>query len=450
MYDLVVKNGLAALPTGLRRMDIAIRDGKFAAMGPDMDIEAKTIVGAEGKYVLPGVVDAHVHFNDPGYPDREDMLSGTSAAAAGGATTIFDMPLSGNPTVTSAGTLALKKDAAKNKAVVDYALWAGLVDDNTSQMEDIQEAGAIAFKAFTCFAGDDFPYATSATLYRGMLNAFQTDSIIGVHCEDQNLVASFEKEARMRGDYTIRAFLDAHAPITEIAATGMVLELAKETGARVHICHASLPEIVNMVKEARNKGARVTVETCPHYLLFTEEDQEQQRGFLKCTPPVRTEMDSAQLWDMLFDGSIDMISSDHSPSTIAQKTPESGNFFEAWGGTHGVQTMLSVMYTEGVLKRGIPMEHLVRLLSTNPAMVFGLYPQKGVIRPESDADFVIFDPGEEWTVSADTLIHKNKHSPYMDMKLTGRVKHTYVRGKQVYADGKIIAEPGSGKLITRG
>ena len=450
MFDLIVKNGLVVLPTGTQKVDIAVFGGKIVVIGVAGSLnEAKKIVDAEGKYVLPGVVDGHVHFNDPGLTEREDFLTGTSAAAAGGVTTVIEMPLSGNPTVTSVETLNLKKSAAREKAVVDYALWSGLVTDNTSQMELIQSAGAIAFKAFTCFAGDDFPYATSATLYKGMMEAARINALIGVHCEDHDLVEAFEAEARRLGKTSVRDFLDCHSPVTELVATNMVLELAKETGARVHICHASLPEVVALVTEARNSGARVSVETCPHYLLLTEEALEKQQGFLKCTPPVRTLMDLEGLWDLVFSGEIDMIGSDHSPSTLAQKQPASGNFWDAWGGTNGVQTMLPALYSEGVLKRGLPIEQLMRLISTNPAMIFGLYPQKGSIQLGSDADFVIFDPEKEWRVTPDLLFYKNKHTPYMGMTLTGCVEKTFVRGNLVYDSGKIEAKPGSGCFLHR-
>lgn len=449
MYDLIVKNGLVVLASETANLHVAVKDGKFAAIGCDLQSEGAKVIDAAGRYVLPGVVDIHAHFNDPGLPHREDFLTGTSAAAAGGTTTVFDMPLSGNPTVTSVETLELKKRAAAEKAVVDYALWSGLVNDNTDELPEIARAGAVGFKAFTCFAGDDFPYATNYILYKGMMQAFAEDAIVGVHCEDENLVASFEAAARERDDRSIRAFLDCHAPITEVVATRTVLELAKETGARVHICHASLPEVVEAVCEARKSGARVTVETCPHYLVFTEEDLEKQQGFLKCTPPVRTEMDREMLWGLLLDGEIDAVGSDHSPSTVAEKTPEDGDFWQAWGGTNGVQTLLAVMHSEGVLKRGLPLEAMMRMLATNPAMIFGIHPRKGEIRIGGDADFSVFDPAETWTVSPESLLYKNKHTPYMGMKLTGRVKQTYLRGSLVFADGNVVGEPGAGRLITR-
>ncbi len=448
--DLIIRNGQAVLPSGIAHADIAVRDGRIAAIfNPSTETfgDTKLEIDAQGKFILPGVVDAHVHFNDPGLPEREDMATGTAAAAAGGTTTVVDMPLSGKPVVTSLESLELKKRAAQERSRVDYALWGGLVNDNVAGMEAMSKAGAIAFKAFTCFAGDDFPWATPEALFRGMKEAARLGLPIGVHCEDQALTASFEAEARRDGRVSVRSFLDAHSPLTEELATDAVLGMAKATGARVHICHATLPQIVDRVVRARNEGVGATVETCPHYLLFAEEDLERLGGVLKCTPPVRTRTDVERMWERVFDGSIDLIGSDHSPSTLSQKSPGGGSFWDAWGGVQGVQTMLPALFSEGVLKRGLPLTRLVELLSTNPARLFGLYPRKGAIRVGSDADLVLFDPDRKWTVTPETLHHRNKHTPYRGMTFTGSVTLTLSRGAVVFEDGRVIGEQGRGRPV---
>lgn len=430
MFDTAVKNGLIITENGVLQADIGIIGGKISAVARHGKIGgAKSEIDASGKYVFPGVIDAHVHFNDPGFPEREDMRSGTSAAAAGGVTTVIDMPLSGNPAVTSAETLELKKACAKERAIVDYSLWGGLVNDNVSEMKAMSDAGACAFKAFTCFAGDDFPYATPDVLYRGMVEAAKYGLLIGVHCEDEALTSVFEKRARSKPNPNIDDFLFAHSPLTEHIATGMVLEMALATSARVHICHASMPSIVEKVISARLRGAKVTVETCPHYLIFTTDDLKRLGAVLKCTPPVRSMDDAEGMWEMVINGGVDMIGSDHSPSTTAQK---SGDFWRAWGGTNGVQTMLSFLFSEGVLKRGMPVERLCSLICANPAKIFGL-PQKGRIDVGYNADIAILDPNEQWQITPDNLLYKNKHTPYMGMVLTGRVKTTIVRGKTIFA-----------------
>jgi allantoinase len=446
---VIIKNGLLVTSHGQVKADLGVTDGIITSIAdriPDGGAggirKIRKIIDAGGKYVLPGVVDAHVHFNDPGFPDREDMGTGTAAAAAGGVTTVIDMPLSGAPAVVSVESLELKKQAAAARAGVDYALWGGLVNDNVAHMEAMHRAGAIAFKAFTCFAGDDFPYATPDVLYRGMKEAARLGALVGLHCEDESLTSAGEARGVDKG--TARAFLDAHFPLTERLAAQAALETAKETGARVHICHASLPEVVDAARKARSEGAKVTVETCPHYLLFTEDDLEKLGPVLKCTPPVRSRPALEGMWERVLDGSVDLIASDHSPSTVEQKNPADGNFFRAWGGVQGVQVMLSALFSEGVTKRGLPLEKLVSLTSSAPARLFGLYPRKGVLRVGSDADLVIFDPRAEWTLRPEDLLHKNRHTPYMGMKFTGRVDMTISRGRVVYG-GK--AEKFRGTLL---
>jgi allantoinase len=447
-FDMVVRNGRLVTPAGIVEVDVGVKGESIAAVsafplvGGAEETPGTNVIDAKGCYVLPGVVDAHVHFNDPGFPEREDMASGTAAAAAGGVTTVIDMPLSGQPAVVSAEALELKKDAGKLRAKVDYALWGGLVDDNMREMEAMSRAGAVAFKAFTCFAGDDFPYAAPEVLYKGMKKAAELGLLIGVHCEDQALTAWGETEARKKG--TARSFLDAHSPLTEILAVNAVLETARATGARVHICHATLPEVVDAVTRARAEGINATVETCPHYLLFSEDDLENLGPVLKCTPPVRSREAVEGMWKRVFDGSVDLIASDHSPSTLAQKNPADGNFMKAWGGVQGVQTLLSVLFSEGVEKRGLSLEKLTRLVSATPARLFGLSPRKGVLQIGSDADLTIFNPKTRWTPSAGDLFCKNPHTPYLGIPLQGKVETTILRGKIAYADGKICGTRGLG------
>jgi allantoinase len=444
MFDLVIRNGRLVTPAGIVEADVGVKEGSVAAISafsPAGEAEetlnaiGANVIDAKGSYVLPGLVDAHVHFNDPGFPQREDMASGTAAAAAGGVTTVIDMPLSGQPAVVSLEALKLKKEAGKLRAKVDYGLWGGLVDDNVGEMEAMFRAGAIAFKAFTCFAGDDFPWAGPEILWKGMKEAARLGLLVGVHCEDQALTALGEREARKKG--TARAFLDAHSPLTEILAVNTVLEMARATGARVHICHATLPEVVDAVARARAEGVKATVETCPHYLLFSEEDLEKLGPVLKCTPPVRSRQAVEGMWKRVFGGSIDLIASDHSPSTLSQKKPADGNFMSAWGGVQGVQTLLSALFTEGVQRRGLPIEKWVRLLSRNPAQLFGLYPRKGALRVGSDADLTIFNPKTQWTLRAEDLFYKNPHSPYLGMAFRGKVETTISRGKIAYMDGTV-------------
>ena len=438
MFDLVLKNCMAVTPHGVVTSDVCVKDEKIADIIPcGRDLPAVSVVDIGRKYLFPGVIDPHVHFNDPGLPEREDLRTGTMAAAAGGVTTVIDMPLSGNPTIISLSALEQKKMSVIEKAVVDCALWGGLVNDNTEYLVDMAGSGACAFKAFTCYAGEDFPYVTRDVLLKGMMEAAAHDFLIGVHCEDEKIVSVRESEAKSSGRNGVRDFLKAHPPFSEEKAVEMVLEVAEISGARVHICHASIPSVVEKVVAARSRGVKATVETCPHYLIFTEDDLERMQGILKCTPPVRKQKDVDGMWNMLLSGKIDMLGSDHSPSTRSQKKQLRGNFWDIWGGINGVQTFFPLLFYYGVIKRGLGVEDLARLTSTKAAEIFGLWPEKGAISVGCDVDFVVFDPTEKWFVSQENLFYKNKHTPYHGMAVTGKVVMTFVRGKCVFDRGVI-------------
>lgn len=448
MFDLILKNCRAVAPDGVVDADVCVESGKIAGICQcGCTAAAKMVVDVGGKYLFPGVVDAHVHFNDPGLPEREDMRSGTSAAAAGGTTTVIDMPLSGNPTIISRDALEQKKYAAAEKAVVDYALWGGLVDGNVPAMADMCRGGAVAFKAFTCFAGDDFPYVGRESLRLGMEEAARLGTLVGVHCEDEETVSILEDKARSEGKNGVADFLAAHPPVSEEKAVDMVLEEAERTGASVHICHATLPSVVRKVSDAKKRGVRATVETCPQYLIFTGEDLERLRGVLKCTPPVRMRRDAEELWRLLEEGEIDIVCSDHSPSTVVQKSPASGSIWNAWGGVNGAQTLLPLMFHQAVVKRGMQPESLAKLTAENPAKIFGLWPRKGAVALGADADFAVLDPDAIWEVTPERLLYKNKHTPYMGMKIQGEVVMTFVRGVCVHDRGTIMAA--HGELQTR-
>ena len=314
-------------------------------------------------------------------------------------------------------------------------------------MEAMCRGGAIAFKAFTCFAGDDFPYVGREPLRRGMEEAARLGTLVGVHCEDEEITSKLEAEARAEGRTGVADFLAAHPPVSEEKAVDMVLEEAERTGASVHICHATLPGVVRKVSEAKRRGVKATVETCPQYLLFTGEDLERLRGVLKCTPPVRTRDDAEELWKLLEAGEIDLVCSDHSPSTVAQKNPASGSIWDAWGGVNGVQTLLPLMFHQAVVKRGMQPEKLAKLTAENPAKIFGLWPRKGAIAAGADADFAVLDPEAVWEVTPEILFYKNKHTPYMGMTIQGKVLKTFVRGVCVYDRGAVT--PAHGTLLTR-
>ncbi|WFS63373.1 allantoinase AllB [Pseudodesulfovibrio thermohalotolerans] len=452
MFDLVLKNARLVTEDAVRDTTVGVTAGRIAEIAaPGAPLEGTRTLDCSGKLVLPGLIDLHVHFNEPGMTRREDYFTGSSAAAAGGVTLFADMPLTNAPYTLTASDVRDKIDRASRKSVVDFAIWAGFVEDNTAQMEPMAEAGAYGFKMFTCGAGDGFPKPRRNTMERGFAEARRLGAFIGVHGEDQ---AAMDRNAQgcPSGMEEIDRFLTIHSPDTELSAVRTVLELAERTGAHVHICHASLPESVDMVTEARKRGVTATVETCPQYLLCTDEDLRRIRGPLKCTPPVRNRDAVDGMWQRVFDGALDFLGTDHSPAETGEKT--NASFDACWGGINGVQYLFSLLHTEGVVRRGMDIRQLVRLYSAQPARFIGHYPERGTLEPGSEASFVLFDPGAEWTIRADRQLTKHCQTPYDGMRCTGRIEQTWLRGEPVCIydfDKKrfrLTGRAGAGELVT--
>lgn len=451
MFDLVLENVRLVTEEATRDCVIGVADGEIARIAePGVLLAARRILNCAGKLVLPGFIDLHVHFNEPGLTRREDYFTGSSSAAAGGVTLFADMPLSNEPYTLTEAAVRDKFERAAKGAVVDHAVWAGLVEDNTDGMAAMAGAGAYGFKAFTCDGGDGFPMPLPGTLRRGFERAAALGSFVGVHCEDQAVMDRVAAED-FSGVDEISRFLAIHCPEAEIEATRRVVALSEETGGHLHVCHASLPAVVDMVAEARKRGAPVTVETCPQYLLCTTDDLRRIGGRLKCTPPVRSAEDVEGLWRRLAAGDIDFIGTDHSPAETFEKERET--FDACWGGLNGVQFLFPLLYTEGVVRRGLPVELLVRLYSAAPARFIGQYPKKGALAEGSEATFVVFDPEAEWTIRADDLLTKHRQTPYDGMRCTGRVEQTWLRGELVCAydpdagKHRLTGRAGSGRPV---
>jgi len=452
MFDLVLENVRLVTEDATRDCAVGIENGEIARIGePGERLEGKQVLDCAGKLVMPGFIDLHVHFNEPGLTRREDYFTGSSSAAAGGVTLFADMPLSNEPYTLSEADVRDKFERAARGSVVDYAVWAGLVEDNVDRMAPMTGAGAYGFKMFTCDAGDGFPMPAPETMRRGFTEAHKLGTFVGVHCEDQ---AVMERVAdKDHGDKDeIGRFLAVHCPEAEIGATRRVIGLSEETGAHLHVCHASLPEVVDMVSEAKGRGVPATVETCPQYLLCTTDDLRRIGGRLKCTPPVRSGKDVEGMWQRIADGAVDFIGTDHSPAETFEKDQES--FDQCWGGINGVQFLFSLLHTEGVVRRGLSPELLVRLYSAEPARFIGQYPRKGTLEAGSEATFVIFDPKAEWTIRAEDLLTKHRQTPYAGMSCKGRVEQTWLRGELVCrfdsdtGKHRLTGRAGSGKAVT--
>ena len=409
---------------------IGIADGKIAALAEGT---AREEIDATGLLVLPGVIDAHVHFNEPGRTDWEGIATGSRACAAGGTTTFFDMPLNSTPPLIDAESFAKKRAIAERQSFADFALWGGLVPGNLEQLEALRDCGVIGLKAFMSGSGiDDFPKADTATLRAGMQRAAELGMLVAVHAEIDH--------PELRHGTTIRDYLASRPIAMELEAIALAIELAGETGCALHIVHVSSAAGVRLIQEA--EGVDVTCETCPHYLVLNEDDVERLGPLAKCAPPIREERERTQLLARLEAGAILTVGSDHSPAPMSMKTE--ADFFKVWGGISGCQHLLTLLFDLGIDPHRIALS-----TSENVADRFLLAEKKGRIAPGFDADLVLLDPHGTTEVTADSLHYRHRHSPYAGRTLHSRVVRTILRGRTIALDFRIVGAP-SGRLIRPG
>ncbi|MEK5172823.1 allantoinase [Heyndrickxia sp. FSL W8-0496] len=440
-FDLLIKNGTIVTADSNAQGDIGIKDGKIAevSIGKSIEGTAKKVIEAEGLHVFPGLIDSHVHFNEPGRTEWEGLETGSKSLAAGGVTTFFDMPLNSTPPTINKENLELKRAAAKEKSIVNPRFWGGLVPQNVADLKELHENGVIGFKAFMSPSGiADFDNADDETLYKGMKEIASFGSLLAVHAESTVICDQLAQEKQSQGKTSARDFVESRPIISEIEAVRRIISYAEATGCKLHIVHASSRKVVQVIKEAQLRGVDVTVETCPHYLSLTVKDLEEKGGVAKCCPPLRDEDEVEDLWAAVANGEITVIGSDHSPAPASMKEIE-GNFFEGWGGISGAQSTLNILLTEGHFKRNLPLEKIVELTATNPAKLFKLE-NKGTIAPNYDADITIVNLNESFELKKEDLFYRHQHSPYVGKTYQGKVKTTIVNGQIVFENGKIIAE----------
>ncbi|MDI2586904.1 allantoinase [Psychrobacillus sp. NEAU-3TGS] len=435
-YDLIIRNGHIVTSESVARGDIGIKDGKIAEVSVNEGISAKGTneINAEGLHVFPGLIDSHVHFNEPGRTEWEGVETGSKSLAAGGVTTYCDMPLNSTPPTINKENLELKRKLSEEKSVINPNYWGGLVPENIDNLKELYDNGVVAFKAFMSPSGiDDFHHSDDETLYRGMKEIASIGSLLGVHAESTVICEQLATKKLQEGKTSARDFVESRPIISEIEAVRRIISYAEATGCKLHIVHASSRKVVQVVEEAKRRGVDVTVETCGHYLSLTVKDLEEKGGLAKCAPPLRDEEELEELWVAVANGEIDVISSDHSPAPASMKTI-TDNYFEGWGGISGAQSTFNIMLTEGYAKRNLPLEKIVKLMGTNPAKIFGLT-NKGDIAVGYDADFAIVSLDESFRLENEDLFYRHKHSPYVGMTFEGKVKTTIVSGEVVFENG---------------
>ncbi len=446
--DLIIRSRRVVTPETVSPASVHIRNGVIAALCEWDKISADVpLVDAGDAVVMSGLVDAHVHVNEPGRTDWEGFATATRAAAAGGITSLVDMPLNSIPPTTTPDGFAQKLAAAQGQCSIDVAFWGGVIPGNTRELKPLLDAGVRGFKCFLIHSGvDEFPHVTESNLLEAMPELAKLNSVLLVHAEVPEPIENAAEKLKDSNPQKYQTFLKSRPRASENEAVALMIRLCRETGARVHIVHHSSADVLPLLKAAKAEGLPLTVETCPHYLTFAAEEIPDGATYFKCCPPVRERENRERLWAALADGVIDMIVSDHSPCTPNLKLLKTGDFLEAWGGIAALQFSLPAIWTQ-LQKRGFGLLDLTQWMSAAPAKLAGLDKRKGRLAVGCDADIVIFQPEKEFKVVPEIIEFKNKLTPYSGMNLRGAVDTTYLRGVKVFERGQFAANA-SGKLLT--
>jgi allantoinase len=439
--DFIIRGAQVCLPDGVRTTDIAVADGKIAGIGDGLS--ARDVVEAEGMLLLPGAIDPHVHYNEPGRTDWEGWATGSLASAAGGASCVFEMPLNAHPPTLDAESFDLKRRAAEASSVVDFGLWGGLTPVNLDKMRELGECGVIGFKAFMSSSGlDDFRRSDRETLRRGMKIAADLGLPVATHAESEEMVARLAAEAKTAGRRGVRDYLASRPIAAEVAAIREACELAGETACKLYVVHVSCGEGLDVVAEAKKRGVDVKAETCPHYLTFNENDVEKIGADAKCAPPLRSEATRADMVSRVKRGHVDILGTDHSPCLPSMK--QGDDFFGIWGGIMGAQQFVGSLFAAG-----LDGPTIAKLAGSNVAARFGLDLRKGAISVGLDADLLLIDPRKTHSVTAADLLTRHRISAYVGRTFPVSVRHVWVRGQSAWsaqtgpgsARGRIIAGP---------
>jgi len=445
----LVAGGTLATEYGVFPADLLIEGELVASMAdPGSSDSADEVIDATGLVVMPGAIDPHAHFEDPGHTEREDFTTGTMAAAAGGITTVIEHPLT-YPPVTTAALYREKREMAKEKVVVDFGLWGALTAPSLPEIREQWREGAKGFKAFMPFSEPAYPHVTDAEFLAGMQEVAAVDALVLVHAENDSLLQAGLARMQDEGRRDPMAHHESRPPFIEEEAVHRALFLAAHAGVRIQIVHVSSPMSAKLVREAKDEGRPASMEICPHHLLLDLDDLVRLGPYGRCAPALRDRALVEELWRSVLEGTADSLVSDHCAYTLEEKEPGWEDIFAAPLGCQVMQETVPLVLDEAFHRRGMELDAFVRFASTNAARIVGLYPRKGSLLPGADADIVLVDLDAEWTVDANTQqFSKNPWSPFDGRKARAKIVRTLVRGETVYAEGEILAGPGFGGFLS--
>lgn len=443
--DLVVRNGVVVTPTATFEGGVAIDDGLIVAVGRDNVLpDAERVLDARGNYIMPGLLDPHVHFREPGMTYKEDFTTGSTAAVWGGVTSVLDMP-NVKPPMKNPEQVYARKKVLEEKSYIDIMLVGVVVQDNPDQIKPMAEAGVVGFKVFLGTTIGDIPAPDDGVLVDAMSLVAETGLRVGFHAENDQILKHRIRQLQGAGRTDPLAHVESRPAICEAESIQRVALFSRYTGARTHIYHLSSKDGMEMIADYKARGWDITTETGPHYMFLSEDDMHELGPVLRTNPPVRSTEHGQALWEGILDGRVDFIADDHSPHTEEEKMND--NIWEAISGFVGVETLMQVMFSESVVKRGMSVNHFVKICSENGARTWDVYPQKGALQIGSDGDLTIFDPNRKWKINRHELHSKNRVTPWHKWEGQGLPVGTIVRGQVLLWDRQFVAERPAGKLI---
>lgn len=446
--DTLIKNGKVFTPIGFFEAGIAIENGKIVSIAKDVHLPpADEEIDAKGNIVIPGAIDAHVHIHVPGFLYREDFTSGSIAAAVGGTTMFIEFAYPGEKKLQK--TFLEMKNEGEKSSVIDFALHACICyEKHLEEISSVSRMGAVSFKHFMANC-DGTPYMGSGLLLESFKFVKEAESLATVHAENENIRTYLVNKLKKSDRSDPIAHLESRPRIAEAEAISRAIMFAREAHVPLHVFHVTTSDGVNHIKKAKENGQHVSGETCPHYLIFSDEDLKKFGPYLQANPPIRSKSDVLSLWDALANGTIDIVTTDHYAPLKKEKEKGWENIWEVEGGVPGIETRIPLLISEGFHKGRISLERLIEVLCARPAKIFGFYPKKGVIQVGSDADIVIIDLNKKMEIKSDVLHQKAGWTPFEGMKVKGIPILTMVRGNIVAKDGDVLGKKGHGKFYSR-